>query len=137
MVGGLGGAECSHVDGVQGRAKSPLRVIERRHVLLALDGLNALEEPRTGGCNGGAQRAPLPRCRVLPDYTLRVLKMLAPSTGLSILISPTAPRAEPKLHFFLNRTISAYPLTLFHLDAATALDAPHSRPSLKRFARSP
>ena len=28
-------------------------------------GFNALTEPRPGGCNGGAQRAPLPRCVVV------------------------------------------------------------------------
>jgi len=29
------------------------------------NGFNALTEPRPGGCNGGAQRAPLPRCVVV------------------------------------------------------------------------
>ena len=29
-------------------------------------------EPRPEGCNESAQRAPLPRCLVVPDYTLRL-----------------------------------------------------------------
>jgi len=48
-----------------GRAKSPASG-ETAIRLMALEGFNTLEEPRSEGCNGSAQRAPLPRCGVLP-----------------------------------------------------------------------
>jgi len=41
---------------VQGERSLP-RVMERRNVLMALDGFNAQEEPGPEGCNGSAQRA--------------------------------------------------------------------------------
>ena len=56
---------------VQGERSLP-RVMERRYVLMALDGFNALEEPRPEGCNGSAQRAPLPRLRCSTPHILRV-----------------------------------------------------------------
>ncbi len=56
---------------VQGERSLP-RVMERRHVLMALDGFNAQEEPRPEGCNGSAQRAPLPRLRCSTPHILRV-----------------------------------------------------------------
>lgn len=56
---------------VQGERSLP-RVMERRNVLMALDGFNAQEEPRPEGCNGSAQRAPLPRLRCSTPHILRV-----------------------------------------------------------------
>ena len=56
---------------VQGERSLP-RVMERRNVLMALHGFNALEEPRPEGCNGSAQRAPLPRSRCSTPHILRV-----------------------------------------------------------------
>jgi hypothetical protein len=55
---------------VQGERSLP-RVMERRNVLMALDGFNAQEEPRPEGCNGSAQRAPLPRLRCSTPHILR------------------------------------------------------------------
>lgn len=56
---------------VQGERSLP-RVMERRNVLMALDGVNTQEEPRPEGCNGSAQRAPLPRLRCSTPHILRV-----------------------------------------------------------------
>ena len=56
---------------VQGERSLP-RVMERRNVLMALDGFNTQEEPRPEGCNGSAQRAPLPRLRCSTPHILRV-----------------------------------------------------------------
>lgn len=55
---------------VQGERSLP-RVMERRNVLMALDGFNTQEEPRPEGCNGSAQRAPLPRLRCSTPHILR------------------------------------------------------------------
>lgn len=98
---GLGPAEKKLVDGVQGRAKSPLvsmnsswgcrgslkalltggaaakrlRVIERRHVLMAQRRLNAGDAPRPEGMQRETRSGfPLPRLRVLHAHLARSAK---------------------------------------------------------------
>lgn len=66
------GQERPLVDGGQGSAKAPLREMERRYVLMARDGVNPQTEPGPEGCNGSAQRAPLPRGRCSTPHILRV-----------------------------------------------------------------
>ena len=56
---------------VQGERSLP-RVVDRRYDLMALDGFNAQKEPGPEGCNGSAQRAPLPRLRCSTPHILRV-----------------------------------------------------------------
>lgn len=48
-----------------GESEVSLRGIERRYVLLALDGVDTQKEAWPEECNGDAQRVPLPRCGVL------------------------------------------------------------------------
>jgi hypothetical protein len=58
-VGFRAGAIAPLIDGVQGRAKSPLRVIDRRYGLLARDGLKALIRAIAGGMQRGRAAGPL------------------------------------------------------------------------------
>ena len=88
MVRGLGGRNALQVDGVQGSAEGslvsglqgaairplihgsvqverdvskPCEWLTGDTVFWLWNGLNALTEPQPEGCNGSAQRAPLPR----------------------------------------------------------------------------
>lgn len=62
------------VRGAEGRnalPPPPRRVIDRRYGLLPREGFNALIEPSPRGCNGGAQRVPLPRWCCTTTHILR------------------------------------------------------------------
>ena len=50
---------------------SCLRVMKRRYVSLAWARFDTLPTPKPGGCNGGAQRAPLPRWFCSTKHILR------------------------------------------------------------------
>ena len=60
---GVLGAGRPQVDGCR-ESEVSLRVMERRYVLLALDGFNALTEPQAGGMQRGRAAGPLAK-RVL------------------------------------------------------------------------
>ncbi len=83
MVWGLGGRNAPEAMGA-GRAQSLCEWLTGDTVRWLWNGLNALTEPWPGGCNGGAQRAPLPRWFCTTKHILRLILTECPAQGRAL-----------------------------------------------------
>lgn len=100
MGWGLGGRHAAQVDGCRENEVS-LRVVERRYVLMAQDGFNALTEPQAGGMQRGRAAGPLAKVVLYykthlasAERDLRIQRISARKTMTKFARFPESPRIK-------------------------------------------